>query len=82
MTAGQNDCGVACCRMEAPAKSPARPPRHGNQNAFDAKPPFQVPLAWMDTDAQYDGRIASLLLDLTSRAVSPTLRSQHVCLQV
>ena len=82
MTAGQSDCGMASCRTETPAKSPARPPRHGNQNTFDAKAPFQVPLAWMDTDAQCDGRIASVLLDLTSHAVSPTLRSQHVCLQV
>ena len=73
---------MACCRKQTPPRDDRDLPKRGDRDQRQLVSTF-VPLAGaLGDDAGHGSAVAALFAGLESRLAPPTLRAQHVCMQV
>ncbi len=81
--AAERQCGMSCCQKQGPYQSDQAPSKGTNRGVFNSLVLSAALSAWnVGEAADFHRWFTAALAEMQSRLAPPTLRSQHVCLQI
>ncbi len=75
-------CGMTCCQGQAPAQSRSALPTRSSDSSVTCVAKAIALSVSNGADVVPTWTVSGTLFDLTSHSATPTLRSQHICLQI
>jgi len=80
--AAERQCGMSCCHKQGPYQRDQAPSKGTNRGVFHSLVLSAALSAWNVGEADFHRWFTAALAEIQSRLAPPTLRSQHVCLQI
>ena len=73
---------MACCQRQTPTQDDRELPKRGDRDQSQVVLALVLPAGLPGDNAGHGAAIAAILSGLQSRLAPPTLRSEHVCMEV